>query len=131
LTSLGAAAFLAIWHPEHAAWIGAHGGLWRTGLGWLEWGHNVDPTTSAAAGALRRVGASIAARVGSLVPDTAIEAVLKSPLGKPAVAAAFRAIPRQIDTRRAQIADAKRARDRPGADWFHEGYRAPLRGGGA
>jgi hypothetical protein len=103
----------------------------RTGLGWLEWGHNVDPTTSAATTALRRVGASIAARVGSLVPDTAIEAVLKSPLGKPAVAAAFRAIPRQIDTRRAQIADAKRARDRPGADWFHEGYRAPLRGGGA
>jgi len=27
--------------------------------------------------------------------------------------------------------ELQRARDRPGADWFHEGYRAPLRGGGA
>jgi Phosphotransferase enzyme family/SCP-2 sterol transfer family len=95
----------------------------RTGLGWLEWGHNVDPTTSAATAALRRVGASIAARVGSLVPDTAIEAVLKSPLGKPVVAAAFRALPRQIDPRRAQIADATVRFDVTDADAYDLNFR--------
>ncbi|GAB3378264.1 DUF7064 domain-containing protein [Lysobacter fragariae] len=78
----------------------------RTGLGWLEWGHNVGAPAkvgwlrSAAirtTSGLERMGKALAARV----PQALYEALMKSPLGGPVVAALFHALPGKIDPARA------------------------------
>ena len=83
----------------------------RTGLGWLEWGHNVDPDNQP--GTLGRVARELGARVeptarrhAARVPDRALEKVMGSRAGRHVVAGMFRALERRIDPRRAQIADA-------------------------
>ncbi|WP_187776400.1 DUF7064 domain-containing protein [Antrihabitans cavernicola] len=79
----------------------------RTGLGWLEWGHNVDEAgRSSPLRVVRAVAESSIERALSLVPDSAYDKVMTSPAGRLVVAAVFKALPRLIDPRRADVADA-------------------------
>ncbi|MEU3011685.1 phosphotransferase [Nocardia asteroides] len=80
----------------------------RTGLGWLEWGHNVEEPT--ASGSLIRSGRSAVERFvsGTLsrIPEEVFDRTMQSGLGRHVVAAAFAVLPRMIDPRRADIANA-------------------------
>jgi hypothetical protein len=84
----------------------------RTGLGWLEWGHNVDPTRAnpnSGRRAVRQAAAALkpyAAKLAARTPQTAIDALMESRVGAVLVAGLFRALPHRIDPRRGAIANA-------------------------
>lgn len=87
----------------------------RTGLGWLEWGHNVEaPATPGrasrvAGAAVRQVQerTELAAKAGlSRVPDRSLDLLMNSKAGGTIVASLFRALPGRIDHRAAEGLDA-------------------------
>jgi hypothetical protein len=88
----------------------------RVGLGWLEWGHNVDPASEPGAGAAGRARAraqqaralaeKAAMRGVARVPDAAFERLMNSQAGRHVVAAIFRVLPGRIDHRAAEGVDA-------------------------
>jgi hypothetical protein len=81
----------------------------RVGLGWLEWGTNVDRT---AGGASRPLGAALRglraglATLGRGIPQSAIDRVMSSKAGPTLVAAILRALSSRMDHRRVAVADA-------------------------
>lgn len=81
----------------------------RTGLGWLEWGHNVDPTAKVAPQFLRDLGALASQSAKKLlerVPQEAFDGIMNSRAGRHIVRAIFQVLPKRMDERRAQIVNA-------------------------
>jgi Ecdysteroid kinase-like family/SCP-2 sterol transfer family len=87
----------------------------RTGLGWLEWGHNVEqaPTRGKVRQAVSTASQMVQSRIEqaakaglALVPDIALEKLMNSRAGSTIVAAIFRAMPGRLDHRAAEGLDA-------------------------
>ncbi|WP_182377494.1 phosphotransferase [Nocardioides sp. WS12] len=88
----------------------------RTGLGWIEWGHNVVPTKdsdSPVIAAAQRFGrtakeraTAAATRAVAAVPGSAYDGLMNSRAGRPVTAAIFKALPGQINRAAAEGVDA-------------------------
>lgn len=80
----------------------------RTGVGWLEWGHNVEEAGAAAATvrAVRTRAEQALSKIVDHIPESLFGSVMSSRAGRPIVGAIFGVLPRLIDARRADVADA-------------------------
>lgn len=83
----------------------------RTGLGWIEWGHNLRPVSTA--GPARRALTSVQAAAGewavalvNKVPEAGLQRLMGSALGPIVVRAMFRELPRRIDPAAAEGIEA-------------------------
>ena len=83
----------------------------RTGLGWIEWGHNLRPVVSQsrARRALKAATAAAAERATALVnrvPDARLERLMGTAIGPTVVRAMFRELPRRINPAAAEGIEA-------------------------